>query len=49
MEGMVMSFDAISYIMGYEKGETVGAENIVIDSDLTYADDGNGNITITED
>lgn len=44
-----MSFDAVSYIIGYQKGEAVGTENIVIESDLIYADDGNGNITITEE
>lgn len=46
MEGMVMSFDAVSYIMGYESGKDV---QIVEMTDVTCTDDGEGNITITED
>lgn len=48
-----MSFDTTSYIMGYKggykKGEADGASAVVIESGITCADDGNGNITITED
>ena len=48
-----MSFDAASYIMGHVKGEAKGVEEatgtVVIENGITCTDDGNGNITITED
>ena len=52
-----MSFDTVSYIMGqgngYEKGYGSGVEAatgvVVIENGITCTDDGNGNITITED
>ena len=43
-----MSFDMPSYEMGRVNGVKEGAGNVVIESDLTYTDDGNGNIVITE-
>lgn len=47
MEGMGMSFDAVSYIMGFESGKDV--QIVEIQGDITCVDDGDGNITITED
>ena len=52
-----MSFDAVSYIIGnkkgygdgYEQGVIDGASDIVLTGSITCTDDGNGNITITED
>lgn len=44
-----MSFDAVSYIMGHEKGLEEGSREVVIDGAINCADDGNGNITITEE
>lgn len=40
-----MSFDAVSYIMGKEDGE----KNVEITGAINCADDGEGNITITEE
>lgn len=42
-------FDIVSYILGHIKGESDGRENIVIESGVNCVDDGNGNITITEE
>lgn len=44
-----MSFDISSYIMGKEDGIDEGQGTVVIESGITCTDDGNGNITITED
>lgn len=44
-----MNFDEVSYIIGYQKGKKAGTENIVIEGGVTCTDDGNGNITITEE
>lgn len=44
-----MSFDAVSYIIGKTQGASEGAGVVVIESGITCADDGDGNITITED
>lgn len=48
-----MNFDTVSYIIGYKggynKGEVEGASMVVIEGGVTCTDDGNGNITITED
>ena len=52
-----MAFDIVSYIIGekggygkgYEQGLEDGSGDIVIESGITCTDDGNGNITITED
>ena len=38
-------FDAVSYVMGVTKN---AAGKIVITSDMTFEDDGEGNITIEE-
>jgi hypothetical protein len=46
MEGMVMSFDAVSYIIGYESGKDV--QIVEVTGDITCTDDGEANITITE-
>ena len=46
MEGMVMSFDAVSYIIGYESGQDV--QIVEVTGDITCTDDGEANITITE-
>lgn len=40
-----MSFDMASY----EMGKTDGKGEVVIEGGVTCTDDGNGNITITED
>lgn len=40
-----MRFDILSYIMGLIKGKS----NVVITGAVTCTDDGNGNITITEE
>ena len=43
-------FDFVSYVMGHKKGKNDGKSDVVIESDnLTFTDDGEGNITITED
>lgn len=44
-----MSFDVASYIMGHEKGKTDGQSDVVVTGSINCADDGNGNITITEE
>lgn len=41
--------DIISYIIGYTSGQTEGAGEVTIDGNLTCTDDGEGNITITEE
>lgn len=41
-----MAFDIVSYIMGEEAEKRNGA--IVIEGNLVAADDGEGNITLTE-
>ena len=42
-------FDMTSYIMGHVKGVKAGEKEAILDSDnLTFTDDGEGNITITE-
>ena len=46
MEGMVMSFDAVSYIIGYESGKDV--QIVEVTGDITCTDYGEANITITE-
>lgn len=47
MEGLGM-IDIVSYILGLVKGKAEGASNVIIEGEVTCADDGNGNITITE-
>lgn len=42
-------FDIVSFILGLTKGKAEGASNIVIEGGINCADDGNGNITITEE
>ena len=37
-------FDIVSYILGKKSGE----KTVVISSDYTYTDDGEGNITVEE-
>lgn len=44
-----MSFDATSYIIGYESGKEAGASDVIITGAVTCTDDGSGNITITEE
>lgn len=44
-----MSFDIVSYILGHIKGMTDGASEVTITGNINCADDGNGNITITEE
>lgn len=45
-----MKFDAPSYIMGYTKGKADGARDVILSADAyTFADDGQGNITVTEE
>lgn len=41
----MMSFDVVSYLLG----KTAGSSSVVIESGITCTDDGDGNITITED
>lgn len=42
--------DIISWLLGKKKGEDEGTQHVEIQSDnLTFTDDGEGNITITED
>lgn len=41
--------DIISYIIGYDAGESKAQGTVVIDGGITCADDGEGNITITEE
>lgn len=41
--------DIVSYILGLIKGKAEGAGNVIIEGGITCTDDGNGNITITED
>lgn len=41
--------DIISYIIGYTSGQAEGASEVTIDGNLTCTDDGEGNITITEE
>ena len=36
-------FDMTSYILGHKDGEKEGAGEVVIESGITCADDGNGN------
>lgn len=48
MEGMVMSFEAVSYIMGHAKGEADAQGVVVIETGVTCTDD-DGNITIEEE
>lgn len=41
--------DLISYILGQIKGKNDAKNSVIIESGITCVDDGNGNITITED
>ena len=41
--------DTVSYILGLKKGKGEGGGQVIIEGDITCVDDGNGNITITED
>ncbi len=41
--------DMVSYIMGHSKGESDGASVVEINGAVNCADDGDGNITITEE
>ena len=43
------AFDEVSYIMGFTKGKSDGQSDVVITGAINCADDGNGNITITEE
>lgn len=49
MEGVGIMFDIVSYITGRIKGKAEGQEDIIIENGINCADDGNGNITITEE
>lgn len=42
-------FDIISYLMGLIKGKSEGAKEVVITGAVNCTDDGDGNITITEE
>ena len=42
-------FDIKAYIMGLIRGKAEGEKNVVITGAVTCTDDGNGNITITEE
>lgn len=41
--------DILSYILGFESGQSKGASTVVIEGGITCTDDGEANITITED
>lgn len=41
--------DIVSYILGLIKGKSMGASHVIIEGGITCTDDGNGNITITEE
>ena len=42
-------FDVVSYIMGFKKGVVEGTGDVVIENGIVCTDDGNCNITITEE
>jgi len=44
VEGLEMSFDLASYIMG----QTAGKESVELDGEIVCTDDGEGNVTITQ-
>ena len=46
---MVEVHELVSYAIGKQKGARDATGRVVITSGITCADDGNGNITITED
>lgn len=41
--------DIVSYILGYESGKNNGSTAVEITGSINCADDGQGNITITEE
>lgn len=42
------NLDMTSYIIGYRAGNIIGQRQVIIQDGFTCADDGEGNITITE-
>lgn len=42
-------FDIVSYLMGLVKGKKEGSKEVVITGGITCTDDGDANITITEE
>ena len=49
MEEVITMLDRISYVMGLEDGIEEGTGTVVIENGITCTDDGDANITITED
>ncbi len=41
--------DIVAYLLGFIKGKAIGAQAVVIEGGISCTDDGNGNVTITED
>lgn len=41
--------DIVAYLLGFFKGKAIGVQEVVIEGGITCTDDGNGNVTITED
>lgn len=37
------------YLLGFIRGKAAGTKHVVIDSGITCTDDGNANITITQE